>query len=321
MFIRFRPVQIADFAECFCLIRNGFAFEGGTDRADLLHMWRDLLNDGRMIGAVMEDAHAPLGKRIVWQCFKVFVTDDFARSLYAPNATPLASRQLLERFRHGVSLPLLDREQIRCINSGANGGLNMLVTHYGSPFPMDPKNDSWREVGGNLLLFTEYFSSGHRVRELIEEFYDDYNAQLAQEAGFCPRTEFADYYHDKPEPNPFYKPRVLAATPDEVHERPGTIAAAILHYDPPRFYFNDREQELLLSALIGETDEGIAERMNVASVTVRKRWDSIYGRVESAHPGFFGDHTDTPKRGTEKKRTLIAYLRHHHEELRPLLST
>ena len=46
----------------------------------------------------------------------------------------------------------------------------MLVIHYGSPFPMDPSDGCWREIGGNLLLFTEYFSSDYRVRELIEEF-------------------------------------------------------------------------------------------------------------------------------------------------------
>ena len=312
-------MQVADFAECLCSIRNAFVFEQSADRNALLKMWSELLADGRMIGAVMEDTHAPLGKRIVWQCFKVFATDAFARSLSAPDARPFAARQLLDLHRTGEPLPLLTREQIRRVNSGANGGLNMLVVHYGSPYPMHPDNAGWREVGGNLLSFTEYFSSGYRVRELIEEFYDDYNTELALQAGFCFRTDFAAYYQGKPAPHSRQTPRLLAATPDEVRDRPGTIAAAILNYDPPRFCFSDREQEVLLSALFDGTDGEIAARLHVAEVTIRKRWDVIYERVETAHPGFFAPSLETAKRGTEKKRTLIAYLRNHHEELRPLL--
>lgn len=87
----------------------------------------------------------------------------------------------------------------------------------------------------------------------------------------------------------------------------------------PRFFFSPAEQELLLYALTGDTDDGLAAQLCVAPITVKKRWESVYKRVEAAAPEVFGLAETMGRRGGEKNRRLLAYLWHYMEELRPLL--
>jgi hypothetical protein len=55
---------------------------------------------------------------------------------------------------------------------------------------------------------------------------------------------------------------------------------------------------------------------------VKKMWVSIYCRVEDCLPELIGDplQADVPPsgRGREKRRRVMAYLREHPEELRPV---
>jgi hypothetical protein len=50
---------------------------------------------------------------------------------------------------------------------------------------------------------------------------------------------------------------------------------------------------------------------------VKNSWRSIYNRAISSLPEIFLDNAQA-KRGKEKKRRLLAYLRDHPEELRPV---
>ena len=328
MFLRARPVESGDLDLCGGIIRNGFAFPAEADRTALIQMWRELLSDGRMIGAVLEDSTAPANKRIAWLCFKVFANEEFACSLKSDAAAPLSARQLFDRHTRREKLPILSLAEIRRANSHLNGGLTMLVTHYGSPYPLCADNPQWNEVASSLLDFTDYFSSGYRTKEILEEFYDPYNTALALGAGFAPRNDFHAYNERHAAP-PNQRPCLLGATGDEVRERPGTIAATVFHYQPPCFYFKSAEQELLLYAMLGETDKEIAVRLHLAEITLRKRWSAIYERIAATAPNFFlpSDPLDKEPgqggiagRGVERRRYLLSYLRRHLSELRPLES-
>ena len=97
----------------------------------------------------------------------------------------------------------------------------------------------------------------------------------------------------------------------------------IFAYKPPRFYFKPTEQELLLHALIGETDEELAQILCLSPNTLKKRWQSIYARVEAVAPEIFGVTAirgTEARRGTEKRRNVMEYIRHHLEEVRPVES-
>lgn len=93
-------------------------------------------------------------------------------------------------------------------------------------------------------------------------------------------------------------------------------------YRTPRCGFSRSEQQLLLSALNGATDEELSIRLGVSVATVKKTWLSIYGRAGATLPKSIADQyavESSVQRGKEKKRRLLAYLRDHPEELRPHL--
>ena len=77
---------------------------------------------------------------------------------------------------------------------------------------------------------------------------------------------------------------------------------------------------MLLRALHSGTDEELAASMDVSLPTVKKMWLSVYRRVAKTLPALGTDDAEpdaSTRRGKEKKRRLLAYLREHLEELRP----
>ena len=78
---------------------------------------------------------------------------------------------------------------------------------------------------------------------------------------------------------------------------------------------------MLMRALEGWTDEELAAKLGKSLPTIKKTWRSAYQRVEAKLPGLelsqTGPGTTESKRGREKKRRLLGYLRDHPEELRP----
>lgn len=91
-------------------------------------------------------------------------------------------------------------------------------------------------------------------------------------------------------------------------------------WSKPRFQFSPTEQRSLMLALRGLSDEGIATAGGISRSTVKKRWDSIFGRVAEADPEMFDTPSaerSTPRRGREKRGLLLHYLRTHPEELTP----
>ena len=60
-------------------------------------------------------------------------------------------------------------------------------------------------------------------------------------------------------------------------------------------------------------DEDIAARLHVSLDAIKKRWRSIYRKVDLADPGLLAD-VDS---GTARRRALLNYLKMHLEEIRP----
>jgi DNA-binding CsgD family transcriptional regulator len=91
-------------------------------------------------------------------------------------------------------------------------------------------------------------------------------------------------------------------------------------WSQPRFRFSPAEQRSLMLALRGLSDDEIATECGISRSTVKKRWDSIFGRVAEAEPEMFDTPSaerSAPRRGREKRSVLLQYLSTHPEELRP----
>jgi hypothetical protein len=321
MFLNIRPAGLRDLDECQYCLRDGFAYDAAA-RAQLVALWRELLESGAGDAAVIEDLTAPPGQRIVWFCSKVFLNDAYAHYLKT-EAMPLVGLQALRDCRQG-NRPFLSYAEVKRAN--ATEGLTLLMLHSGYPQSMTP--DTYREViAPKTLDFYLYFGSGYRLREFLVEVYDEFTYRWAEGAGLRLRTDYARYYaaNSLSLPPVGQRPRLYGA--EEWEERQGlaTLIEVFFNHCPPRFGFTRAEQEMLLYALTTvETDAQIAARLCLAPITVKKLWLSIYSRVEGVAPEALGGvHSGaeaasrTANRGREKKRWLLNYLRHHMEELRP----
>jgi hypothetical protein len=81
----------------------------------------------------------------------------------------------------------------------------------------------------------------------------------------------------------------------------------------PRFRFSLREQALLELSLMDMPDEDIAANLHVCMDAIKKRWRSIYTKVDLADPRLLAGMDS----GTGQRRALLSYLRMHLEEIRP----
>jgi hypothetical protein len=98
----------------------------------------------------------------------------------------------------------------------------------------------------------------------------------------------------------------------------GSWAGALFDYHRPVLGLSQSEQRLLISALTGITDEELAEALGISLSAVKKRWISIHRRVQDAKPELVSRNIPASGRGKEIRRRLLAYLRDHPEELRPV---
>jgi len=81
----------------------------------------------------------------------------------------------------------------------------------------------------------------------------------------------------------------------------------------PRFGFSLGEQTLLELSLLDMSDVAIAATLHVSMDAIKKRWRSIYLKVDLADPEFL---TKTNS-GAGRRRELLSYLKIHLEEIRP----
>jgi DNA-binding NarL/FixJ family response regulator len=116
-------------------------------------------------------------------------------------------------------------------------------------------------------------------------------------------------------------PTLISLVREQALRQVGSWSTAIFIYTPPIIGFSRSEQKLLLAALPGGTECEIAKELAISISAVKKCWRCVYERVRTSGIGIFADDAndvETVDRGKEKKHVLLAYLREHPEELRPV---
>lgn len=93
--------------------------------------------------------------------------------------------------------------------------------------------------------------------------------------------------------------------------------SALFFPPKPRFGFSLGDQRLLEYALLDASDEETAAALHLSEDAIKKRWRSVYLKVETADPDLLLASTS----GTARRRTVLHYLRQHLEELRPYRET
>ncbi len=319
MALRHRPMRPKDVAECAEIIARHPVIgpRYGSAISDLRPAWLRLLESEAKVARVLEEVDGTRAT-ICFVGVSVFVRDDFVRELKTP---PLfwVGRELARRIMRGDS-PLLTDRQVREANSC--GGLTAVVWEG----CIRPGYESHTEVHRKMLSVFIEEHRGYHWKEAISSQMESVDRLLwtLNSGGLFWDPGLGRYIESlaKEPLEILRKPHILGVTREIEHQRPGSWVGALFDYHPPQIGFSRGEQRLLLSALSGQTDEELSADLGTSASTVKNTWRSIYNRAASCLPELFPEYTRSDarisERGKEKKRHLLAYLREHPEELRPV---
>lgn len=314
MDLMYRATEERDLNGCFEILEDRFSYSASLWER-LPSVAARLLADGAMNSAVLEDLNRPAGERLIQFGATVFLTDEFVREA-AADMTPHLGTQVVAKIVAGRS-PVLSLPQIRDANS--RDGLNLFTLHFGLSMQRVSAQDML-QVFARIPENFFYLHLGYNLKGILVEFCDEEAVRASRAAGFHLRTDYSEYYrqHRLPVPPPGRRPYRLGITRSESAAEPGNYIGRIFPYQRPQFFFTLGEQQLLLRALQGDTDEEAAAALHIAVPTVKTRWWAIYDRVQTRTPNLLPNISgNQATRGGEKRRVLLNYLRQHFEELRP----
>ena len=318
-----RAMQPEDIRECVGLMANHPVI-GRRYAAAIEHLpeaWRRLLQCEAKIAFVFqagEGARAP----ICYFGVGASVQDEFLCELKTPPHFWIGP-ELTRRIIKGQS-PVLTGKQLREANS--RGGLN-LVFWDGC---VRPGFEAHRELQRYIMSVFIQEHRGYLWKEVIstQSWSPDLFDYMLKTGGYLWDPLAGGYTSTLREDRSeiVSKPHVVGITRELESKRHGDWAGSwvgsLFDYHPPILGLNRSEQRLLSCALAGATDEHLAEMLGTSLPAVKKAWVSIYHRVEDHLPELIPDPlaSDLPAngRGREKRRQLLAYLREHPEELRPV---
>ena len=323
MQLRHRAMQPDDIRECVDIIANHPVI-GPRYGAAIEHLpeaWLRLLQCEAKLANVIyadEGSQAPI-------CFSgvtVIVRDDFLLEMKKPPHFWVGP-ELTRRIMRGKS-PLLTGKQLREANS--RGGLNLVCWES----CMRPEYEGQGEVHRYLMSSFVQVHRGYLWKEVISsQSWSPDHLDFVRNTGGLLWDSLAGGYTSTLRTDPseiVSKPHIVGITRDLELKRQrwtGSWVGTLFDYHPPMLGLNRSEQRLLSCALPGATDEQLAEMLGTSHPTVKKMWVSIYRRVENNLPELIPDllPSDIPAsgRGRERRRHLLAYLREHPEELRPVL--
>jgi DNA-binding CsgD family transcriptional regulator len=259
---------------------------------------------------------------ICWCGMSAVVDDEFLGSMKtAPHFW--IGPEMTRRIIAGES-PILSEKELREANS--NGGMNLLCWDNCIRAGHEANSELHR---AGMSAFVE-IHRGYRWKEIIANQPESPErlAFLLETGAFVWDANAGGYRSTLTEdPTDFIKrPHILGTTPEAERTLQrawgGRWAGALFDYRAPKLGLNRSEQRLLKCAIGGETDECIAEKLDISLPTVKKLWVSAYRRVQDNLPQLLCGSLRPPEvaargRGPEKRRRLLLYLRDNPEELRP----
>lgn len=313
-----RPLTQPDLTEALALLPPHVTTEA-AERAAIAAQWPALLQmQPALQSGVMEDLARPPGQRILGWGISVLLSQTQARALNL-HAEPQAwlARRVYADVRSGRLQLMDDRDLGRC---NAAGDLVCLVMHFTLPQIDITDPQVHKIVACAQESFRVHHTGFHWQAIYLENSASMHDVH--RESGFVPRR-FADEASLQGLPDS-HRPVFMGLTRDEASRRlPGTTLRNCFESEPPRFRFSAQQRRLLWLALFDDADAAVMPELNVSVHGLKKLWRGIYERVETVEPGFFGDDPGDDagdgeaRRGPEKRRQVLAYVRQRMEELRP----
>jgi hypothetical protein len=330
MKLRQRAMGVENIRECVDIVANHPVIgpRYGSAIALLPEAWYRLLQCEGHFASVIHADDVP-GSPICFLGVAVVLQDEFVREMKTPPHFWVGP-ELTRRVMSGNS-PVLTAEQLRDANS--RDGLNLVVWEG----CIRPGFEGHSELHRSMMAFFIEVHRGYLWKEVIAS-----QAESPERVDFTLKTggylwDPVAGYISTPKTRPAQivdSPHIFGITRELERTRKcnwgGSWVGSIFDYDAPVLGLSRSEQRLLHNALSGATDEELAGLLGASFPVVKKMWVSIYRRVEDCLPALIptpsgpgaltsGHGPDAPPgcRGKEKRRSLLAYLRQHPEELRP----
>jgi hypothetical protein len=319
MKVRYRPIQRKDVPTCVehLAAHPVLGPRYGTTIEQLSPAIRHLIGRDSFNGVVFEQVQDSAVK-FLGMGMAVFVSENFLCEI---KATPFfwAGPELVKRITGGSS-PVLADAEVRSGNS--TNGLSLLIWHN----TVYPRDHLTPEFGTAAMTSFEECYRGYQVREFIQQADCLEHLQAMDYAGGLYFDRVRGSYGNYPEVNAESfsdEPRIVGITRDLALTRVTSWTASFCLYKPPQLGLNRGQQRLLLAALSGATDAELSDTLVISLSAVKKTWRMIYDRVSARLPELVPDRSQLDEqvqsRGKQKKQRLLAYLRDHWEELRPVL--
>lgn len=312
MSIRYRPVRREDLKNCVDLIASHpeFSRQYGTSNENLLKAWLMLLGCEAFRGILFEETHGA-DVRLLGVGVLVFVTDEFMKEAKSPPYFWIGPA-LADRTVNGNS-PVLSDKEVRIRNS--TSGLNVV------PWPLGFRVEEVKRVEVSSLAIGSFIEQvhGYRLKEFLAQSPVLEETLAMMSAGCTLAADGRDRtIVDREALQEILKqPYVIYLRRETALFSHGSWAGTMFMHEPAKIGFARSEQRLLMAALLGGTDEDLANGLRISLSAVKKAWQSIYVKVEQAGIHSSNGH-ESAERGKERKRALIAYVRLHPEELRPI---
>ncbi len=258
-------------------------------------VWKELVRLPFIItGALVQPRRAC---EIVGFGLGCMVSPEFTRSeLSHPRAGTNA------RFIHASGCPIvLNRSEIARAN--ASDGVDVLQL-YGTLREGLSEEEQFEAVPLMWSKYVEYMR-GHRVRGAMCEVRSTSERRFTRGSGtelipVCEADQFLSY-----------------ATRSTVAAVPSSAGFGVFNYMAPVLRLRETDQDLLLAALSGLTDEELSSRLRLTQNAVKARWRSVLARTAAAKPELVAQDDYREGRGSQKRHRVLAYVREHYEELRP----
>lgn len=318
MMLRHREMRPRDVDECVEIIATHpvLAPRYGSAIEHLSAAWLRLLGTEAMRTKIFETSGGP--PQMCFVGISLCVTDEFVRDLKTPPVRWFGP-ELVRRITAGDSVTLTDR-QVRECNS--HGGLNLLVWEGCIRSGFETHTEIYREIVRAFLeehrgfLWKELVAAQAESVERLQWTLSTGGLLWDPAEGKYIDAMTEDLARIAAEPHFVGMTKTLEA------HRLGSWVGDLFDYHQPQCGFSSGEQQLLLSALNGATDEELSNTLHVSVATVKKTWLSIYGRAMVALPKLLAHRhpiESSVQRGKEKRRRVLAYVRDHPEELRPYI--
>jgi hypothetical protein len=282
-------------------------------RAALPDLWRRILDEPSIGTTLMEDLALPPGGRIQgWGYGFVLPEDWVRRERFDSHPAAYVLRRIYAGMLDG-SFKLMSDAEIGVAN--AQGRF-----HYINFYTQRRKDLGDPYVQSVFNIANEAFraaSAGNNTEVMYFET-SAYDAPAIAAAGFqqCAYSDESSLESLPAQDRPAF----LRITRDEARNTlPGTSVRHVFEHHPPLFRFSASQRRLLWLALFDESDAHLTARLDVSVHGLKKLWRGIYERIEDKMPEFFGEASgaDDGRRGPEKRRQVLAYVRQRPEELRP----